>query len=103
MVERNIYYDILEKTQKGFGDVAGWLVWFLNCFTRALARSQEIMDGAWTKARIWQQYDQFKLSERQKKEVNRLFDAGPEGFESRVMQDLRDVLCPCSFVSACFG
>jgi hypothetical protein len=39
------------------------------------------MNGAWTKAHFWQQYDQIKLSERQKKVVNRLLDAGPEGFE----------------------
>ena len=74
MADLESYYEILEKTQKGSCDVTGWLVWFLKCFSRAMARSEEIMNGAWTKAHFWQQYNQFKLSERQKKEVNRLLD-----------------------------
>lgn len=31
------YYDILEKTQKGDGDITTWLLWFLDCFDRALS------------------------------------------------------------------
>jgi Fic family protein len=29
--ERKKYYDILEKTQYGNGDIIGWLLWFLKC------------------------------------------------------------------------
>ena len=27
------YYDVLEKTQKGDGDITAWLLWFLDCFS----------------------------------------------------------------------
>ena len=81
MADRESYYDILEKTQQGTCAVTDWLVWFMRCFSRAIGRSEEVMCGAWSKANFWLQYEQFKLSERQKKVVNRLLDAGPEGFE----------------------
>jgi len=60
MADRESYYEILERTQKGSCNVTGWWVWILNCFSRALARSEEIMNGAWAKAHFWQQYDQLK-------------------------------------------
>ena len=28
--ERKVYYDILEKTQRGDGDITNWLLWFLS-------------------------------------------------------------------------
>ena len=100
MADRESYYEILEKTQKGSCDVTDWLVWFLNCFSRALARSEGIMNGAWTKAHFWQQYDQFKLSERQKKVVNRLLDAGPEGFEGGMTTQKYASMTHCSRATA---
>jgi Fic family protein len=100
MADRESYYEILEKTQKGSCEVTGWLVWFLNCFSRALARSEGIMNGAWTKAHFWQQYDQIKLSERQKKVVNRLLDTGPEGFEGGTTTQKYASMAPCSRATA---
>jgi Fic family protein len=100
MADRESYYKILEKTQKGSCDVTGWLVWFLNCFSRAMARSEGIMNGAWTKANFWQQYDLFKLSERQKKVVNRLLDAGPEGFEGGMTTQKYASISHCSRATA---
>ena len=37
------YYDVLEKTQKGDGDITAWLLWFLDCFFRKLT------SGEWAK------------------------------------------------------
>ena len=34
-LERNDYYDILERTQKGTLDVTPWMQWFLGCLDRA--------------------------------------------------------------------
>lgn len=80
--------------------MTGWLEWFLNSFSRALARSEEIMNGAWKKAHFWQQYDQNKLSERQKKVVNRLLDAGPEGFEGGMTTQKYASMTDCSRATA---
>ena len=31
------YYEVLERTQRGNGDITEWLSWFLRCFEKALA------------------------------------------------------------------
>ncbi len=80
MAEREEYYDILEKTQKGSGDVTDWLVWFMGCFARAIEKSEDIMNGVFSKSDFWQHHAQDQLSERQNKVINRLLDAGIEGF-----------------------
>ncbi len=36
MEERKAYYDILEKSQKGNGDITPWLSWFLGCLIRSI-------------------------------------------------------------------
>jgi Fic family protein len=81
MTERAGYYDILEKTQRGSGDVTEWLGWFLGCFTRAIERSEGIMNGVLSKSEFWKAHAQDQLTERQKKVINRLLDEGPKGFE----------------------
>lgn len=80
MTEREGYYEILERTQKGSGDVTDWLVWFMGCFARAIERSEDIMNGVFSKAEFWKAHAQDQMTERQKKVINRLLDEGPEGF-----------------------
>jgi len=79
--ERDAYYQILEKTQKGGCDITDWLCWFLELFTRAIASSQEIINKALSIAKFWQTHSQSDLNSRQVKAVNRLLEAGPQGFE----------------------
>jgi len=79
--DRDEYYDILEKTQKSDGEITDWLLWFLQCFNRAIQRSEDEVKDALLKVKFWQQWATVVFSERQKKVVNRLLDAGPGGFE----------------------
>lgn len=82
MEERKGYYDILEKcTKSGSVNVTKWLVWFLECFQRAIQRSDKIIGNVLAKADFWQEHAQAELNERQKKVLNRMLDAGPGGFE----------------------
>ena len=82
MEERNSYYDILEKCSKsGSTNVTKWLVWFLECFERAIQRSGKIIGNVLAKADFWQEHAQTELNERQKKVLNRMLDVGPGGFE----------------------
>jgi len=81
MAERNDYYHILEQTQKGDGDITQWLLWFLSCMERAIENSQTLVANVFTKAAFWQKFGQMAFSSQQRKVVNRLLDAGPEGFE----------------------
>jgi len=81
MEERDEYYDILEKCSKsGSADLTKWLVWFLECFRRAVQRSDKVIGNVLAKADFWQKYAQTELNERQKKIVNRLLDAGRGNF-----------------------
>jgi Fic family protein len=80
MAERDGYYTVLEQVQKGDGDITAWLEWFLGCFERAVERSA-IAAGVLLKARFWQRHAGAGISERQRKVLNRLLDAGPGGFE----------------------
>lgn len=81
MADRNGYYDILEATQKGGSDVTAWLTWFLDCYARSIRRSEELLDGVFLRAEFWQRHGQVPLSDRQRKVINRLLEAGPDGFE----------------------
>jgi Fic family protein len=80
MTEREGYYDVLEKTQKGTGDVTDWLVWFMGCFARAIEKSEDIMNGVFSKSDFWRLHAQDNFTDRQMKVINRLLDAGIEGF-----------------------
>jgi Fic family protein len=81
MEERKDYYDVLEACQKGSGDVTSWLKWYLECYTRAVGRAEKMIGNVLSKARFWQDYSQVGMNERQRKVVNRLLDAGKEGFQ----------------------
>lgn len=79
--DRNDYYDVLERTQKGDGDITEWIAWFLECLARAIRRSDVELHKAADKARMWQEIAHLGLNERQVKVINRLFESGPGGFE----------------------
>ena len=81
MLERDDYYNVLERCQKGNEDITRWLKWFLCCFQRAVEDSQTLILKVLAKAEFWQRHAQVVLNERQRKVINRLLDAGPGGFE----------------------
>ena len=81
MAEREAYYDVLERCQKGDGELTGWLAWFLDCFSRAIKRSEALLAMVMDKAAFWKIHGQTPLSERQRKVINRMLDSGRGGFE----------------------
>lgn len=81
MEDRDDYYHVLEECQKGTGDVTEWLLWYLECYERAVMRAQGTMSQVLAKAEFWRRHSQMEMNERQRKVVNRLLDAGKGGFE----------------------
>lgn len=73
-IERNAYYEILEKTQKGNLDITKWLLWFLNCLDRALDTSEQSLQRVLDKTRFWDQHAATPINERQRLMINKLFD-----------------------------
>lgn len=84
MAERENYYHILERTQKGDGDITPWLLWFLGCMERAVADSETLVAGVLAKAAFWRKHGQTVLNEHQRKVLNRLLEVGPKRFEGNL-------------------
>jgi len=80
MKERNQYYEVLERCQKGDGDVTHWLVWFLECYIRAVEGATTLISHVLDKAAFRQHFAQAAINERQRKALNLLLDAGKGKF-----------------------
>ena len=78
--ERNDYYEILERTQKGTLDVTPWLEWFLGCLGRAFDSTETTLATVLRKARFWERASMLPLNNRQRDVVNRLL----EGFDGKL-------------------
>ena len=81
MAERAGYYAELERLSSGDLDVTPWLAWFVEQVRAAAEASETITSGVLTRARFWLRHGARSLSERQRKALNRMLDAGPAGFE----------------------
>ncbi len=81
MRERNAYYDALEKTQRGGLDVTPWLAWFLEQVSGACDNAEATVGKVLDKAKFWLSHQHLNLNERQRKVLNKLLDAGVDGFE----------------------
>jgi Fic family protein len=57
------------------------MAWFFGCLERAIKRSESEVHKAADKARMWQELAHLSLNERQRKVINKLFEAEPAGFE----------------------
>ncbi|QRR05699.1 Fic family protein [Burkholderia sp. MS455] len=90
--ERDVYYDVLERTQRGSLDVTEWLAWFLNALGRAVDHAHTTLDAVLVKARFWQRCAGFAMNERQVKVMNRLLD----GFEGKLTTTKWAALATCS-------
>jgi len=76
--EREDYYAILERTQKGSLDITPWMSWFFGCMGRAIDETQVSLASVLSKARFWESVAGVSLNERQRKVLNLLVD-GLEG------------------------
>lgn len=97
---KNGYYDILERTTCGGMDVTAWIGWFLETVLKAQQSAQKTIDTVLAKARFWQSHIQSELNVRQKKVLNRLLDAGENGFEGGINARKYASLTNCSRVTA---
>jgi Fic family protein len=90
--ERNAYYEILEKTQKGNLDITQWLLWFIECLDRAISLSDENLSGVTQKVKFWESHQSVSLNERQRKMLNKLMD----GYEGKLTSSKWAKIAKCS-------
>ena len=94
--ERSSYYDALESAQKGTLNVTDWLVWFLNCFSRAIDGAESACADVLRKASFWQRYAREPFTKRQKTVLNRFLD----GFEGKLTARKWASIGKCSIPTA---
>ncbi|GAB3641618.1 Fic family protein [Spirosoma arcticum] len=91
-IERNAYYDALERTQRGDLDITDWLDWFLSCLDRALSATEETLASVLRKARYWEWLATKTLNERQRLLLNKLLD----GFTGKLTTSKWAKIAKCS-------
>ncbi|MCE9540695.1 MAG: Fic family protein [Bacteroidetes bacterium] len=74
LVERKVYYEILQKVQHSNGDITEWLSWFLNCLYKAIISTEETIQKVLYKAEFWDKNKETILNSRQRLMLNKLFD-----------------------------
>lgn len=72
--EKNKYYDILERCQKGTTDLIAWIEWYLDCMLRAIKGAEEMLSSILDKAVFWQNHSQADINERQRTVLNIFLD-----------------------------
>lgn len=72
--EKTKYYDILEKSQKGFSDLTAWVDWYLDCMLRAIKNADEMLSSILNKSIFWQTHSQVAMNERQNRVLNIYLD-----------------------------
>jgi Fic family protein len=90
--ERNIYYEMLEKTQSGTLDITAWLLWFIACLDRALDATQEMLQEVLQKTHFWEKHQHTAFNERQRKMLNKVM----ENFEGKLTSTKWAKMTKCS-------
>ncbi|MBI5859127.1 MAG: Fic family protein [Sphingobacteriales bacterium] len=94
--ERNEYYAVLEKTQRGDLDITAWLHWFLQCLGRAIDASEEILSVVLKKAAFWKEHEKTIFNLRQILLLNKLLDR----FEGKLTTSKWARIAKCSHDTA---
>ncbi len=77
---RNIYYEKLATVNRSL-DFTEWVVWFAEAACEAQIEARNMLAFALEKTRFWDEFGETGFNERQTKAINRMFKAGPGGFE----------------------
>lgn len=92
MTERVQYYRILEQVQRGSLDITPWLLWFVDCLTRALERAEETIGTVLQKHRFWQRHQALDFNDRHRKLLALLLD----GFDGKLTTSKWAKIAKCS-------
>ena len=80
--DKNQFYDALKAAQATL-DITDWILYFGKVILTAQIEAKQLVEFTVKKVKY---FDSFKelLNERQQKVINRMFDAGVEGFQGRM-------------------
>lgn len=90
--DKNHYYDILEKTQHGDGDITEWICWYAKTLSVALDEAENTVSTILNKSFFWQKASAVPLSQRQTDMLNLFLD----GYEAKITSKTWATLAKCS-------
>jgi len=90
--DKNHYYDILERTQHGDGDITEWLVWYMKTLLAAIHEANATVNTILNKSFFWMRAASIPLSERQTYTLNLFLD----GYEAKITSKTWAALNKCS-------
>lgn len=90
--DKNHYYDILERTQRGDGDITEWLVWYMKTLLAAIHEANATVNTILNKSFFWMRATGIPLSERQTYTLNLFLD----GYEAKITSKTWAALNKCS-------
>jgi len=92
LIERKVYYEVLQKVQYQNGDITEWLTWYLNCLYRALINTEQTINKVLYKADFWDKHKDTELNARQRLMLNKLLD----GFTGKLKTSKWAKITKCS-------
>ena len=94
--ERNDYYDMFKRVQKGDLDITPWIIWFVGCLERAIQGSESVIGVVFAKRRFWERLAGVSLNERECMMLNKLLD----GFTGKLTTAKWASIAKCSHDTA---
>lgn len=90
--DKNHYYDILERMQRGDGDITEWLVWYLQKLFDAFDDAEALVSTILNKSFFWQKASSVPMTARQMQVLNIFLD----GYEAKITSKSWAALAKCS-------
>lgn len=90
--DKRHYYEVLERTQHGDGDITEWLIWYVKTLSAALDSANELVSGTLNKTKFWQRLAPVQLNERQHATLNRFLG----GYEAKITSKNWALMNHCS-------
>lgn len=90
--DKSHYYEILEQTQRGDGDITQWIEWYLKTLLAAIKEAEHSVSSVLNKNAFWQRIAGISLSERQINMLNLFLD----GYEAKITSKNWANLAKCS-------
>ena len=90
--DKKHYYDILERMQRGDGDITEWLVWYMQKLVDALDEADSAVSIILNKSFFWQKASAVPMTERQTQVINLFLD----GYEAKITSKTWAALAKCS-------
>lgn len=90
--DKNHYYDILESTQHGDGDITEWVIWYVKTLIVAIDEADSSVSTILNKSIFWQKSSGIPMTERQIQTLNLFLD----GYEAKITSKSWASLNKCS-------